>query len=360
MVVIMKKISILFTVVLMAFAAYGQDGWPSPEVEQMYHHAQEYTTLGNYKDAITTYRQAIVLAPAKFVLYKSLGQTLYLSGNYKEAEQTLQPISEKQEADEACFYYLAASQAAQDKTKSAIATLKKGLSRFPAAGILYYETGKVFESEKKHENALDAWVEGIHKAPAYPGNYYEVARIYMDTAKDADHVIWGLLYGEIYLNIAPDTTGEAAFKTMLFAAYKTMFDNIASVNKLETPANSFIDAVQQTYLALTPVVSDGITTDNLIMVRTRFLMDWSIKYGHQYPYSLFNYQDYLVRNGLFDIYNEWLFGKAESITEYNAWNQFHPREMDIFLEKKQAHMLHPLITDAYTDQSMNGKGKRRK
>ncbi len=355
------KILLQCIVVFLAFSAYAQDGWPSPEVEQMYHHAQEYTARGNYKDAITTYRQAIALAPDKFILHKDLGKTLYLSGSYSEAEQTLQPISEIQEADEECYYYLAASQAAQNKTKNATGTLKAGITLFPAAGILYFEEGKVLELEYKPDAALQAWVEGIHKDPGCPQNYYEAARIYTDTTKGVAKVMWGLLYGEIYLNITNDTVGEEAFKKMFFSAYKTMFDNIASDNIIEkAPANSFIDAVQQTYLTLTPVVSDGVTTENLTMVRTRFLMDWFAKYSGKYSYSLFAYQDYLVRNGLFDIYNEWLFGKVESIIEYNAWNQFHPGEIDLFLEKRRVHALHPLTTDVYTDQGMDGMIRRRK
>ena len=96
------------------------------------------------------------------------------------------------------------------------------------------------------------------------------------------------------------------------------------------------------------------------MVRTRFLIDWFANYSGKYPFALFTYQDYLLKNGLFDIYNEWLFGNAESVTEYNAWNQFHPDEIDIFLEKKRGHSLRPLITDVYNDQGMDGMIRRRK
>ena len=146
-----------------------------------------------------------------------------------------------------------------------------------------------------------------------------------------------------------------------------MFDNIVSGNTTEfgktqehTAAISFIDTIQQIYRSLTPVVSDGITTENLTMVRTRFLMDWFTNNAAKYPYSLFVYQDYLLKNGLFDIYNEWLFGKVESIVEYNAWNQFHPGEIDLFLEKKHAYRFHPLSTDAYNNNSIDGMSRSRR
>jgi len=331
-----RFLTIIFLYFLLPFCAFAQDTWPSPEVEQMYHHALEYAAMGNYKDAITTYRQAIVLAPAMPVLYKELGRTLYLSGNYKEAAQTLQQLTKKRGADAECFQLLAQSHLQQNETKEARFAINKGLDRFPASGLLYHEQGILYDLKNHHEQALDSWRQGIRKDPEFAANYIAAAK----ACFACGHEVWGLLYGEIYLNISADTTYDSAFKNMLFKGYKLMFDNIATSKASSEPADSFIDAVKQTYRLLTPVVSDGITTENLTMVRTRFIMDWMHKYGKEYPFSLFTYQDYLIRNGLFDIYNEWLFGKAESPAEYKAWNEFHPVEMDIFLQKKKEHPLH--------------------
>ena len=350
---------ILFLYLLFPACAFAQDAWPSPEVAQMYHHAQDYVALGNYKDAIITYRQAITLAPAKFVLYKELGKTLYLSGNYKDAVQTLQPLTGEPEADAACFQLLAESHRMLNEIKNAHTAVNKGLSRFPASGLLYNEQGVLYELEQYHERALDSWQEGIQKDPSFAPNYAAAAKACFASG-DA---IWGLLYGEIYLNISTDTAGHEELKNMLFIGYKAMFDNITGQanethkKRKQKNVNTFEEAIKETYLSLTPVVSDGITTENLTMVRTRFIMDWMRKYGKTYPFSLFSYQDYLIRNGLFDIYNEWLYGKAESITEYKAWNEFHPVEMDIFLQKKKEHPLVPVATDAYGSERKSGKAK---
>ena len=353
----LKKILLHSVMLSSAFAASAQDSWPSPEVAQMRNQAQANIARGNYKDAITTFRQAIVLAPDKFVLYEGLGKALYLSGSYVEAVQTLRPFIDKPEASEEFYALLDASYISQEDIKRAREVLKKGLDHFPASGPLYHDLGDLYDREKKPEEALGAWVEGIHKDPAYALNYYDAARKYLD----GGDMMPGLLYGEIYLNIAQDGSRADTLKKMLFTGYKNMFDNIAAANN--RPSNttgSFIYAVKQIYLNLTPVVSDGITTENLTMVRTRFLMDWFAKYADKYPYSLFVYQDYLVKNGLFDIYNEWLFGKAESIVEYNAWNQFHPGEMDIFLKKNREHALFPVTADVYNDHGMDSMIRKKK
>jgi tetratricopeptide (TPR) repeat protein len=281
-----------------------------------------------------------------------------LSGNYKDAVETLQPLMDKRETDEAFYDVLAASWAAQDDARKAKTVLKNGLQHFPASGLLYYDLGHLYDMEKKPEEALKAWEEGINANPGYARNYCNAAKKYLNS----EDVMPGLLYGEIYLNIAQDTDDADTLKKMLFSGYKKMFDNIAKPDRVEQSeqqeATAFMDAVKKTYAKLTPVVSDGVTTENLTMVRIRFLMDWYDTYGGKYPYSLFAYHDYLVRNGLFDIYNEWLFGKAESITEYKAWNQFHAGEMDIFLEKKAAHGLRPGQTDIYSSEGVAPKRKK--
>lgn len=70
-------------------------------------------------------------------------------------------------------------------------------------------------------------------------------------------------------------------------------------------------------------MSDGFTTENLTMLRTRFIMDWTMQYAQKYPFSLFSRHDYMIRNGYFDAYNQWLFGKVENQQQFEAWKRFH-------------------------------------
>lgn len=331
----------------------GQGAWPSPEVEQMYRHAEEYVAAGNYKDAITTCKQAILLAPDKSVLYEELGKAFYLNGDFKEAQETLSPLVSRQDADTESYKLLAVSLAATYDYKKAGTTLRRGIEHFPNSGMMYCELGKLYTAERRKEAALDAWQKGISKDAAYAGNYYNAARAYLRS----EDVLWGLLYGETYLNLAADTVHEQEMKQLLFAGYKKFFDGIAEKakttigkNKTTEEADNFKDAVIQVYTNLTPVISDGVTTENLVMVRIRFLMDWFDKFGRQYPYPLFSYQDNLVRNGKFEIYNEWLFGGAESPVEYNAWNQFHEGDISRFLQWRVAHRLRPEAGQSYNEK----------
>jgi len=357
----------LFLQLLLSFCfttLFAQEQWPSPEVEQMNRNAKQYMAAGNFQDAVTTYKQAIKVAPGIITLYRELGNALYLAGKYEEAEQVLTPLLANANVDVQCYIMLAEVEAADQHLKQAIRILNKGLEKFPASGNLYRQTGVVYDLENEHEEALNAWLNGIGKDPAFAPNYFYAANTYLDSKK----VIWGIIYGETFLSMVHDTLRDDEIKGKLFKGYKILFDNLVQddvpkygESRKQPAVSDFEDAVMKVYAALTPVVSDGITTENLAMVRTRFLMQWGSEYGKKYPSSLFSYQDRVIRSGHFDMYNEWIFGRAESATEYKAWNEFHEGDMRRFLEWKNNNQLAPAINEFYNERDMRGMfGKKKK
>jgi len=350
---------LLTGLLFLSFAAKAQDNtWPSPEVEQMYEQGRSYLTSGNLQQAIIVYEQAIQLAPDKMVLYRDLGKAYYLSGKYTEAEKTLDPLLKSTEADAQSYQVMAACLNAAGEKKKAKATLQRGIEHFPKDGLLYHDMGKIYEDENETVYALESWLDGIHYDPTYHVNYYEAARTYMNSNK----VIWAILYGEIFVNIEHETPRAMETRKMLLDAYKSLFYKIPTgevpqfgkVKRIEdATATSFEDAVHTTYMKLSPVVSDGITAESLAMLRIRFLMEWFSTYSNRYPFSLFTYQDNMLRNGYFDIYNEWLLAKADNAQEYDSWNKFHTGVMTQFQTWQAQNPLHPEVTDFYNDKKVD-------
>ncbi len=326
------------TISFLAFCLYAsgvlaQPHWTSPELVQMYNNTLDYIRMANYKDAITTCRQALILVPDNVLFYNALGKALNMSGNYAEAEQSLIKSATIPAADTQSFILLAESQHAQQKEKKALATIEKGLLKFPGSRALFYNKGNILLSMKNKREAFYTWRTGIISDPGYAPNYRALAHLLWKREKTLD----GILISEIYFNISHDTTGDATFKSDLFSNWKNYFDNIATdkVNSLED--NNFISAVSRIYTHLTPVISDGISTENLTMIRTRFLMEWLTTYNKQYPFPLFTYLNDMVANGRFDIYNEWLFGLAENADQFNSWNQFHDGDITRFNTWHEKH-----------------------
>ncbi len=344
----------MFALVLYGNLCVAQSAWPSPEVEQMYDQARTYMTNGNVKQAIILYQQAIPLAPDNPLLFRDLGKAYYLNGNYAEAKKTLESVIKTPQADEQTFQVMAACQTADRDTKGTKNTLEKGISHFPNSGMLYHELGKYYDEEGEVPAALSKWLDGIQRDPAYHVNYYEAARIYATTS----HPIWAILYGETFVNMESQTQRADETRKLIMDAYRKLYNTTATnapeFKKVkETQATSFEEAVYTTYLHLSPVVLDGITTENLTMLRTRFQMEWFATYASQYPFTLFSYQDNMTRNGFFDVYNEWLFGMAESKQIYEAWNKFHAGSIQQFTLWKAQNKLVPAATDFYNDKKMS-------
>ena len=106
------------------------------------------------------------------------------------------------------------------------------------------------------------------------------------------------------------------------------------------------------FLQLAPVMSDGITAENLTMLRTRFVMEWMSNYAAKYPYSLFTYHDRLLREGQFEAYNQWLFGNAENQAMYRSWTQFNPNAIPGVTAWMHQNRYYPTASDFYNTKEI--------
>ena len=76
--------------------------------------------------------------------------------------------------------------------------------------------------------------------------------------------------------------------------------------------------------------SKGITTETLTMIRTRFILDWYENYASKFPFRLFDFQRQLLQEGMFNAYNQWLFGTTENLTAYDNWTRANAEEYASF------------------------------
>ena len=57
----------------------------------------------------------------------------------------------------------------------------------------------------------------------------------------------------------------------------------------------------------------------------------------------------MIRYGYFDIYNQWLFGKAENPAQFEAWTKFHNDAMPELDEWLLQNKMRPVAGDAYNN-----------
>ena len=329
--------------------------WPTPETKQMYEQARTFLSNGNVRQAIPLFQQLTTLTPDQMVVFRDLGNAYYLAGSYDQADKTLNTLIESGRADEQCYYIAASSKQSQKDEKKAKKILSKGIDKYPGSGLLYHQYGKIYDDVNDEANALSKWVSGIHADPLFRINYYDAARTYYLTSKP----VWAIIYGEIFINLEQLTPRSYETRKMVMAAYRKFFTlaaaNAAEFNKAKNnQPDNFEDAVTQTLMKLAPVVNDGITTENLVMLRTRFMMDWHLNYAAKYPFTSFTFQDDLLRAGKFDAYNQWLFGKAENTAQFEGWMKYHPDAIPGLQKWMETHVLRPTAADNYNSGRMKG------
>lgn len=352
-----RRIYLLLTGLFLFTSTFGQSTveWPTPEVEQMYKQAKEHLSRGAIDQSIIVFRQAIQLAPSVNILYRDLAQALNIKKDYKEAYKVIEPLVKDDKADEMTYQIAATALIGQNERKRTKNLLEKGLKAYPNSGILYYELGKYHEANDEMEYALDAVLQGIQVDPIYHLNYYSASRYYFNTSKP----IWTIIYGEIFCNIERYTNRSNEVRKMILQAYQKLYGDPAalSVPKYGTAITageeeSFEAAVMQLMMPLAPVVSDGVTTENLIMLRTRFVMDWNNTFADKYPFSLFFYHNKMLREGKFDAYNQWMFGNAENPNTYSSWTKFHTHAIPDFEKWLTGNQYKPLTRDFYNNKDL--------
>lgn len=350
-----KKILLYFFVMLFLVDNANAQEWSSPEIEQMYSQGMATLSRGNANEAVAIFQKILPVEPNNFLVKKSLAQSYQLAGSHKNALLILDPLFADNSADAECYRVAAQAYLGINEEKKAQKILADGIAKNPKSGLLFYEQGLQFKKLKSYENALKSWLDGIAAEPNFHLNYHEAAIAYVQS----EQVIWAIIYGEIFVNKEPNTQRGNDIRILILDAYQKLFftpskNATGDMSLVQTPLN-FEEAVRKTYLGLFFVVSDGITTENLIMLRSRFMVNWQDNFASQYPFALYDYHHQMMRDGHFDAYNQWLMGKAENPQQYSTWASTFADDVQNFEKFRSKNPLRLTSTDNY-NLNRNFKG----
>lgn len=288
--------------------------------------ARTFMRSGDFENAIIVLTRALQQDNKNLELQKDLVMSYYLKRDYAKALVGVKELVDREDADVVTYQIAGNVYKALEEAKECDKLYKKALKKFPTSGPLLSEYGELLWAVKDF-SAIEYWEKGIKVDPAYSGNYYNAAMYYF-YAKDK---VWSLIYGEIFVNM--ESLGErgAAMKELLLQGYKEKLfanaDMMAGEEKNKSEfAKSFIAGMsKQSSLA-----NKGITTEVLTMIRTRFILDWYATNATKYPFRLFDYHRQLLTEGMFNAYNQWLFGPSENLAAYDNWTKTHAEEYNGF------------------------------
>lgn len=292
-----------------------------------------YTNKGLLDSALIEFDKAIKLDPASMEYPYEKALIYYQKKEYKTAASMFDSLLKHPNANDHVYQMLGNCYDMQDQKEKAIEIYKAGLEKFPNSGRLYMELGLVQQKillqskesmGKSYGSVLNFWEKGVELDPAYEYNYYYLSSYYSKTAEK----VWGLIYGEVFLNQAVNKqriseisqmvfqTAKTAFfyktdssTTIRFTAVKTLSENI-DLNKIR---------FEQAYEFIMTKASTGIfkkesdfNLKNWVEVRENFIKLWyEFNLHFRFPNMLFDWQKKLYDAKLYDVYNYNIFSSAE-------------------------------------------------
>lgn len=317
----MKKYILLLACLFSGIVSFSQD-----DVKTMHENAKAFMRSGDFDNAIVILTRALQQDSKNLELQKDLVMSYYLKRDYTRALEGAKTLIDRDDADVVTFQIAGNVYKALEEVKDCDKMYKKALKKFPKSGPLYSEYGELLWSAKDY-SAINLWEKGIQADPAYSGNYYNAALFYFYT-KDK---VWSLVYGEIFVNMESLSERGAAMKQLLLQAYKEKLFADADLMKGEEKNKSeFAKAFLQGLSKQSGLASKGITAETLTMIRSRFILDWFATNANRFPFKLFDYQRQLLQEGMFEAYNQWLFGSVENLAAYDSWTKAHSDQYEAF------------------------------
>ena len=318
----MKRAIILAIFLIIGFGLSAQE----QDAKTLHETAKTFIRQGDYTNAVIVLTHALQKDPNNLEILKDLAFTYYLQRDYPKAMNTAKPLPDRPDADVQAYQILGMVYKAIENRKDCEKMYKEGLKKFPNSGVLYNEYAEVLYSNDPGD-AIKYWEKGIEVDPNYSSNYYNACKYYYSKSEK----VWILIYGEIFLNLESYSKRTTEIKDLVEDGYKRLFTSLDDIKK-QNAKNPFINAFLNTLNDQSSSIAEGITALSLSVLRTRFILEWDDKNAPTYPFRLFDYHRQLIKEGMFDAYNEWLFGAAQDLQAFEKWTESHRDEYNRFID----------------------------
>jgi len=319
----MKRYFFFLVACLLTVATFAQ---PGDDAKTLYENAKTFMRSGDFDNAIIVLARALKQDQDNLDMQKDLVMCYYLKRDYTRALEGVESLLDRKDADVVTYQLAGNVYKALEQPKECEKAYKKGLKKFPKSGPLYSEYGELLWSSKDY-TAIEQWQKGIQNDPSYAGNYYNAALYYFFT-KDK---VWSLIYGEIFVNMESLSERGAAMKQLLLQGYKEkLFADADLMKGEEKNKNEFSKAFLTAMNKQSSLANKGLTLETITQIRSRFILDWYANNAAKFPFKLFDYQQQLLKEGLFEAYNQWLFGPVDNLAAFDNWTKAHAEQFASF------------------------------
>ncbi|MBR1770229.1 MAG: tetratricopeptide repeat protein [Bacteroidales bacterium] len=331
----MKKV-LLIILISLSLVSFAQDS--------IYSLGLKAIEEGRWLEAEHLFIKAIDKGEDKLKCSYELAWAYYCNKEYPKAIKTLSPFITDTADAALCDVYQLLGNAYDEngQTNKAVSIYDEGLKKYPLAANLYLEKGNIKYKEGEYREALYWYEKGIEADPNFASNYYRAAKVFLMSTE----VVWGVLYGEIFMILEPESSRSREFSKELFDAYFECIDTKSG--KAETNFNNGVIVYSDSFerKTLFPSVFDKLMTKaaqgkrylnlaSLIQIRKDFLSLLS-REEKDFDNPLFKYERELINNGLFEAYNYYLFAYG-STKESSSWINSHKAQWNKLIKYLQSN-----------------------
>lgn len=292
---------------------------------------------GDYENSSLVFSKFLTNEPNNIAAQKDFAYLCYLKRDFAKSIELCKKLLNDTAAGEETYQLLGLNYKSIALYKECNNLYKTALTKFPNSGVIYSEFADLNLIEKNTKDAIKNWEKGIEVDPNYANNYYNAALYYNNN----NQLFWTVIYGEIFVNLESYTTRTAEIKETILDAYKKIL-YLGDAGK--NTKNEFEKMALQTL----GNSSTSLTAAELTAIRTKFILSWFYENKNEkFPFRLFDQQRYLVREGMFDAYNQWLFGVAINPSQYKTWAESHTTETTTFKQFQEGRIFKLIIGQYY-------------
>ena len=345
----MKK-SILTLMLLLSITAgsYAADR-TAVSVNKLINDAIYIMDKGDYDKSISMLTDITKKYPKHYIANYELAYAHYLKKDYKNAIRILKKLEKNPDITDMLYQMLGNAYDLDGNPNKALETYFNGLKKFPASGKLYLEAGNIYKMYDKSDVAIKCYEKGIEVDHEFPSNYFRAAELLCNS----DEKVFGLIYGEILVNMQPESPRAKIMSKILFDTYKNSIDfHNDTIIKVSFTKNNEISFDKTTGKLQIPFeIIYEISTSKAIPAfkenreinlgtlhefRDLFIDDY-FKSGNG-TNLLFDYHKKLREAGHFEAYNMWLLREGSS-GEFDLWVSGNEKK---FLEFNKWYKENPL------------------
>ena len=349
-----KRICIFLTCVMLAMPAVetvAQDTDSGRRIDE----AIRLMDDGLYAESEDLLKSVLAAEPDNYLASYELAYLNYLREDYKAAVRILEKLKKSPGNRDLTYQILGNAYDLMGNRKRAEAAYKQGLAEFPRSGRLYLELGNVAYNNGEYLPALAYFEQGIAAEPSFPSNYYNVSNVFFRSSE----VVWGMFYGEIFMNMERGSKRTRTMSRYLYNAYKqgitvgrdedsgdrTLTIDFSRRNEISVTPDSLVcipfgTGVYETVLGMSfPTDADSVDMASLNRMRCNFVGNYfsamdelrgKVTVIPDTPNILLNYQRRITEAGHMEAYNYWILMEGDPDST-GAWAEAHGDEWEAFM-----------------------------